>query len=183
MAHMDELVRQAMLKWPNVPDCYGWLGLDSRGQWRMRDDQVQRAGPFQSGSTHAKGSVLRHGKMLDFIQRNYAADAQGRWYFQNGPQRVYVELERAPYIWRLEHGLVPVGHTGQVTQALNCLVDEAGHVYLHTNLGFGLVHTSDVGQVAQAIERGHWRAEPCTAQSLPERYGFVISPQQTCAGD
>ncbi|MFM8464156.1 MAG: DUF2946 family protein, partial [Burkholderiaceae bacterium] len=22
---MDEIVRQALAKWPNVPDCYGWL--------------------------------------------------------------------------------------------------------------------------------------------------------------
>ena len=24
---MDEIVKQAMAKWPNVPNCYGWLGL------------------------------------------------------------------------------------------------------------------------------------------------------------
>ncbi|MFZ9138137.1 MAG: DUF2946 family protein, partial [Hylemonella sp.] len=24
---MDDIVRQAMAKWPNVPACYGWLGL------------------------------------------------------------------------------------------------------------------------------------------------------------
>lgn len=28
---MDDIVKQAMVKWPNVPDCYGWLGLDARG--------------------------------------------------------------------------------------------------------------------------------------------------------
>ena len=26
---MDEIVKQAMAKWPNVPHCYGWLGLDA----------------------------------------------------------------------------------------------------------------------------------------------------------
>jgi len=93
---MDDLVRQAMAKWPHVPDCYGWLGLDSRGQWHMRDDRVQALGSFQSGLAGAKGSVLRHEKLIDFIHRNYEADAQGRWYFQNGPQRVYVELETTP---------------------------------------------------------------------------------------
>ncbi len=25
---MDAIVEQAMRKWPNVPHCYGWLGLD-----------------------------------------------------------------------------------------------------------------------------------------------------------
>ena len=24
---MDDIVRQAIAKWPNVPHCYGWLGL------------------------------------------------------------------------------------------------------------------------------------------------------------
>ena len=37
MAAMDEIVKKAMAKWPNVPACSGWLGLDARGQWYMRD--------------------------------------------------------------------------------------------------------------------------------------------------
>lgn len=174
---MDELVRQAMAKWPNVPDCYGWLGLDSRGQWTMRDDRVQQLGAFQSGVHGAKGSVLRHEKLIDFIQRNYEADDQGRWYFQNGPQRVFVELEVAPYVWRLNQDYEPIAHTGQNTHALACLVDEVGHVYLHTPLGLGLVHTSDVGLVAKAIEQGLWVAQECQASTLGARFGFVISPQ------
>ena len=28
---MDDIVKQAMAKWPNVPHCYGWLALDARG--------------------------------------------------------------------------------------------------------------------------------------------------------
>ncbi len=43
---MDDIVRQAIAKWPNVPDCYGWLGLDARGRWFMRDDAVQAQGSF-----------------------------------------------------------------------------------------------------------------------------------------
>src|SRR3990167_6791426 len=90
---MDDIVKQAMAKWPNVPDCYGWLGLDARGDWYMRDDRVQVLGAFTSGVAGAKGSRLLHDKLIAFIQRNYQADEQGRWFFQNGPQRVYVELE------------------------------------------------------------------------------------------
>ena len=41
---MDDIVKQAMAKWPNVPHCYGWLGLDARGNWYMRDDSAQAAG-------------------------------------------------------------------------------------------------------------------------------------------
>ena len=174
---MDDLVKQAMAKWPNVPDCFGWLGLDSRGQWHMRDDRVQVLGAFQSGQPGAKGSVLRHEKLIDFIHRNYEADPQGRWYFQNGPQRVYVELESTPWIWRLDENFVPTAQTGQSTQVLSCLVDENGKVYLQTPLGLGLVHTLDVAAVALAIERGLWQAQDCLAKDLPARFGFVLSPQ------
>ena len=40
---MDDIVKAALVKWPNVPHCHGWLGLDARGQWFMRDDRCQRA--------------------------------------------------------------------------------------------------------------------------------------------
>ena len=99
---MDDLVRQAMAKWPNVPNCYGWLGLDARGNWYLRDDRAQAAGSFQSGAPGSKGSLLQHEKLIDFIARNYMPDAQGQWFFQNGPQRVYVELQATPLIWRVQ---------------------------------------------------------------------------------
>jgi len=175
---MDDLVRQAMAKWPNVPDCYGWLGLDSRGQWHMRDDRVQALGSFQSGVPGAKGSVLRHEKLIEFIHRNYEADAQGCWYFQNGPQRVYVELESTPLIWRVAEDGAVHAHTGESAQVLSCLVDEEGHLYLHTTLGAGLVHTLDVVAAAEWIEQGRWPLHNCLRQSLPQRFAYVLSPQQ-----
>jgi hypothetical protein len=88
-----------------------------------------------------------------------------------------VELETTPYVWRLNERFEPTAHTGQATQALACLVDEHGRVYLHTPLGLGLVHTWDVGLVAEAIEQGLWAPEECQASTLPSRFGFVISPQ------
>jgi hypothetical protein len=179
---MDDIVKQAMAKWPNVPDCYGWLGLDSRGQWHMRDDPVQGLGAFQSGVPGAKGSVLRHDKLIEFIHRNYAVDEKGQWFFQNGPQRVYVELELTPYVWRLDENFTPVAQTGEITQALACLVDEAGRVYLKTPLGLGLVHTMDVGHVAEALEQGLWNLENCDSKKLPIQHGFVISPQNLAIG-
>jgi hypothetical protein len=175
---MDDIVRQAMAKWPNVPDCHGWLGLDSRGQWHMRDDRVQALGSFLSGMPGAKGSVLRHDKLIDFIHRNYEADAQGRWYFQNGPQRVYVELESTPWIWRIEPDGQITAHTGLRSQVRECLMDEAGRLYLHTPHGLGLVHTQDVGAAAELIEQGQWSVGECHSTTLPQRFGFVRSPQQ-----
>jgi hypothetical protein len=97
---MDDIVKQAMAKWPNVPHCYGWLALDARGGWRMRDEAAQRGG--------LPGDRLSNPALVGFINRNYQHDARGCWYFQNGPQRVYVNLEATPFIARTDpaHGLV-----------------------------------------------------------------------------
>lgn len=174
---MDDIVKQAMAKWPNVPDCYGWLGLDARGNWYMRDDRAQAVGPFAGGNTAAKGSLLRHDKLIDFIQRNYASDAQGRWFFQNGPQRVFVELEATPWIWRIQPDLSVQAHTGQPAQVQQCVLDEQGRVYLLTDLGFGLVHTQDVALAADAVQAGLWSVEEMAAQQMPVRFSYVMSPQ------
>ncbi len=174
---MDDIVKQAMAKWPNVPDCYGWLGLSARGNWYMRDDRTQAAGEFASGGEQAKGSLLQHEKLIEFIARNYMPDAQGLWYFQNGPQRVYVELEATPYIWRVNSDFSVTAHTGVPAQVQACLVDEHGHVYLVTELGFGLVHTQDVLQVAEAVQAGVWEPQACESLNLSAHYAFVTSPK------
>ena len=169
---MDEIVKQALAKWPNVPACYGWLGLDARRNWYMRDDRTQAEGPFPA----AKGSMLRHDKLIDFIQRNYERDDAGRWFFQNGPQRVYVELEAAPYVWRIGDDFSVTAHTGEVVEPTACLLDEDGKLYLAAPIGLGLVHTQDVGLAADAIEQGRWAPESVDAATLPARFGHVLSP-------
>jgi hypothetical protein len=169
---MDDIVRQAIAKWPNVPHCFGWLGLDARGNWYMRDDRVQAAGAFPQ----SKGSLLKHDKLIDFIQRNYECDEQGQWFFQNGPQRVYVELEATPWIWRLDAGNTVAAHTGQTALPQRAVLDEQGRLYLETDLGFGLIHTLDVAQAADAIEQGLWVPEEMNAGELPQRFGYVCSP-------
>ncbi len=169
---MDDIVRQAIAKWPNVPHCFGWLGLDARGNWYMRDDRTQAAGAFPQ----SKGSLLRHEKLIDFIQRNYERDADGQWFFQNGPQRVYVELELTPLVWRLGAGHGVAAHTGRPAQVRRAVTDELGRLYLETDVGFGLVHTQDVAQAADAIEQGLWLPEEMVSGDLPERFGYVCSP-------
>ena len=109
---MDDIVKAALLKWPNVPDCRGWLALDARGQWYMRDDRIQAAGPFPQ----VKGSRIQHEPLLAFLHRNYESDGRGAWYFQNGPQRVYVELEAAPWVWRLQARPDPQAANNQPTK-------------------------------------------------------------------
>jgi hypothetical protein len=172
---MDDIVRQAIAKWPNVPHCWAWLGLDARGNWYMRDDRTQAAGPFPQ----AKGSLLRHEKLIDFIHRNYERDEEGRWFFQNGPQRVYVELEDAPYVWRIGADGAVTSHTGRSAVVKAAVTDESGRVYLDTDLGFGLVHTLDIEAAADAITEGRWPVLEIAAAELPQRFAFVRSPAAT----
>jgi Protein of unknown function (DUF2946) len=121
---MDDIVRQALAKWPDVPACYGWLLLDRRGNWRMRDEAVQRE--------HGLGTPIRHAALNAFIVRNYDVDESGQWYFQNGPQRVYVELEYAPWVVRLIEGsegtLVLTDQTGARWEPNGCWLDDRGAI-------------------------------------------------------
>ena len=175
---MDDIVKQALAKWPNVPDCYGWLGLDARGLWYMRDDRAQAAGAFASGLRGAKGSLLRHDKLIAFIERNYEADARGRWFFQNGPQRVYVELEAAPWVWRVADapGWPLTSHTGLPATPKACLLDEHGRLFLLTERGLGLVHSLDMPLAADAVEAGAWVPESVRFAELEARGGHVLRP-------
>jgi hypothetical protein len=175
---MDDIVKQAMQKWPNVPACLGWLGLDERGHWWMRDERAQSIAAFQSGVTGAKGSRLSHDKLIAFIERNYQSDAAGCWYFQNGPQKVYVELLHAPWVLRVDENGQTRTHTAQSCTGHQALQDEHGHVYLVTNLGLGLVHTQDVIWAAQHIDEGRWQLQDVCSSDLPLQYRFVRSPEQ-----
>lgn len=175
---MDEIVEAALRKWPNVPHCWGWLALDARGDWYMRDERVQAAGPFPK----VKGSRVRHDKLLGFIQRNYACDAQGAWYFQNGPQRVYLQLEAAPWVWRVagaEAGFAVTSHTGRAATVQGPWLDEHGRLFLATDIGFGLVHSLDMDAASSALEAGVWPAalQELPFAQMPPRFGFVLNPQ------
>ena len=174
---MDDIVLKAMLKWPGVPSCEGWLGLDERGDWYMRDEQVQAMGSFKHGCSvgdkRIKGSKLAHKKLMAYIGRNYSSEilSNGKqaWYFQNGPQKVYVTLACTPYIWRLtevhdQHGVPqsPVirSHTGLLAKYVKCQLDATGRLFIHTDLGLGLVHSMDVSIAAVAIEKDLWEVNP-----------------------
>lgn len=171
---MDPIVEAALRKWPNVPHCYGWLALDARGDWYLRDAAAQAAGPFP----RIKGSRIEHRRLHGFIERNYAADARGCWYFQNGPQRVYVELEAAPWVWRLAPG-TPCRvstHTGQPALYRAAWLDEHDRLFLQCDLGFGLVHSLDMELAAQAVEYGDWQPAAMDFAAMPARFGYVLRP-------
>lgn len=120
-----------MAKWPNVPSVYGWLSLDRRGQWLLKGDRVTNPG------------------IAEFFGRNYSQDAQGRWYLQNGPQRVYVSLDYTPFIYRISalagSALTVTAHTGAITTNIKtAFMDDAGQLLLDSDIGIGLVHDTDL---------------------------------------
>ena len=123
---MDPVVRSAMEKWPNVPDLFGWLSLDARGRWRLQGDEITHPG------------------LVGFIGRNYQPDERGRWFFQNGPQRVFVALEMTPWIARLTPDGALVTHTGEPIAAHACLLDEAGRLIVAGVPGPALLDDRDL---------------------------------------
>lgn len=142
---MDEIVKQALAKWPNVPHCHGWLALDARGYWRMRDEHAQRH--------DLPGERITSPALIGFIQRNYTHDDEGRWYFQNGPQRVYVDLEATPYIARTHaHGFVL--HTGQPVTRLDAVwLTDHGRLLLQTQGEPCLLDDRDMAECLPRIRR------------------------------
>ena len=193
---MDDIVKQAMAKWPNVPYCYGWLALDARGAWRMRDEAAQRA--------DAPGDKLTNAALVGFIARNYLSDERGCWYFQNGPQRVYINLATTPFIARTDpaHGLVL--HTGQpLGVPEEAFMTEAGGIVLRAGRTVAQVDDRDAAQLLQAFELDgrpaadedvmawleggagnlalRWQDRRIavgrlTADEVPARFGFVRRP-------
>ena len=170
---MDEIVKAALRKWPDVPHARGWLGLDTRGHWYLRDEATQAAGSFPQ----SRGSRIEHEGLCAFIGRNYLCDGAGAWFFQNGPQRVYVELEAAPWVWRLDATFRLQAHTGAPAQWRGAWLDEQGRLFLDTDLGLGLVHSHDMPLAAQALEQGLWTLNgELGFEELPGRFNYRLSP-------
>jgi hypothetical protein len=120
-----------MAKWPNVPAVFGWLSLDRRGNWLI------------------KGEHISNPALNAFISRNYTHDEQGRWYFQNGPQRVFVALAYTPFVYRLTNQdgalLELETHHGQPVQTVTgAWIDEHGVLLLQTDHGAGVIDDRDL---------------------------------------
>jgi hypothetical protein len=188
---MDDIVKQAMAKWPNVPNCFGWLALDARGGWRMRDERAQHL--------NLPGDKITQAALLGFINRNYGADEQGRWYFQNGPQRVYVTLETTPYVartdpqqgWLLQTGEAMVVERAWLTEAGDMLLQGAGKLARLDDrdvagvLGAlrldGKPVDDDgllawIGGGAGAMTLGSTPVERIEAARIADTFGFILNP-------
>ncbi|MDP9142253.1 MAG: DUF2946 family protein [Pseudomonadota bacterium] len=131
---MEDWVHRALERWPNVPALYGWLGLDRRGRWTI------------------KGELITRPQIIDTINRNYAADDAGRWYFQNGPQRGYVSLASAPLVLRADADGALFTHTNlPVTAASTAWLDENGGLLLHTAHGPAALDDQDLEWLLQRL--------------------------------
>ncbi len=165
--------------WPAAPACYGWLALDRRGRWLLR------------------GETIAHPGLLAVIGDNYVAGPDGAWYFRNGPQRVYVDLECAPWVLRLTPAGLLQTHTGRLDAIPRAAwVDESGTVLIDTTLGAGVLDGADLpafvagltradGEPAQDadIEALLGRRPEAGAPLLCWRHGAGAIPVGCLAGD
>ena len=153
---MDEIVQKAMRKWPDVPHCTGWLALDARGVFRMRDEATQ--------AQNLPGDPIRHDALLAFIHRNYASDAQGAWYFQNGPQRVYVDLAATPFIARTDgaDGLVLHDRAPLATPRQVWMTEQGQMIFQNAHR----VAMLDDRDIVQCLPRLRWRGSLCDDSQL-----------------
>lgn len=135
---MDPSVKTALQRWPNVPAVYGWLSLDGRGRWRLH--------PLGDACLGGPGESITNTQLLGFIDRNYGCEVDGRWFFQNGPQRVYVRVDSAPYVLRYaENGSALQTHTGLlITSVQGWYLDDGGLLYAMTDLGPGSIDSRDL---------------------------------------
>jgi hypothetical protein len=151
---VDEIVARSIAKWPNVPAVYGWLSLDRRGNWLI------------------KGEKIGNAALREFIGRNYECDDQGRWFFQNGPQRVYVTLAYTPLVVHFE-GERLVDQCGRAFSASAAFEDDEGSVLLQGEGTVALLDDRDLARFADqnptlaAIGRGE----------VESRFGFVAEPR------
>lgn len=147
---MDEIVIRAIAKWPNVPSVYGWLRLDRRGNWLVKSRKAHDGAPvFERISNRA---------VIEFIGRNYGEDAEHRWYFQNGPQKVFVALDYTPWVYRLDDaGGGFLAHSGAAPRSIEAaFVDDSGSLLLASELGIGVLLDRDLPAMIESLrdERG-----------------------------
>ena len=151
---MDEIVARSMARWPNVPAVYGWLQLDRRGNWRIKGERIANA-------------ALR-----EFIARNYLADERGCWFFQNGPQRVFVELAYTPLVVHYE-GDALLDHCERPFSPENLFQDEEGSVLIE---GQGSIALLDDRDLERMVERADALSRIARAE-VAGRFRFVAEPR------
>lgn len=174
-----------MARWPDVPAVFGWLRLDRRGQWHL----IDRGLPGFNEALHGAGSPITSQPIVAFIERNYACDEHGRWFWQNGPQRVFVDLDLTPWIIRvLGSGMQArfITHCGHPFGPIKSAhLNHEGALVLTATQGLGAVHDLDLSALALdhdgetlllhvSDEQGQ---RALTLSPLPEPAGFARRPR------
>ena len=160
---MDEIVLRAQAKWPDVPDVFGWLALDRRGQWLLRNPALETFEPI--------GNV----SLREFIARNYSSDSRGRWFFQNGPQRVFVRLAYTPFVVRT-NGAEFVDQCGRKYESRAEMLDEEGSLLLVGSNSIALLDDRDLAGFAD-VRGDSIEGLPCIeSRAVPQRFRFVQEP-------
>ena len=131
------LPNQSTIKWPNVPDVYNWLMLDERGDWRIKEEKISHKG------------------LIDVINAHYQADDKGRWFFQNGPQRVFVTLAYTPYVLSVtSHDSITYfkTQTNVIIRSVDRLwIDNKDRLLVSWKNGIGLVSDRDLPLLADKL--------------------------------
>ena len=103
----------------------------------MRDEAAQ--------ATNQLGDIIRHESLLSFIYRNYDCDSRGAWHFQNGPQRVYVELETTPFIARTDPALGFVLHDRTPVREIDhVFMTDTGQLIIQSQQKIAMLDPSDL---------------------------------------
>ena len=87
-----------------------------------------------------------------------------------------MELEAAPWVWRVLPDYRLQSHTGGLADAQDCCVDEQGRLYVASAIGLGVVHTQDMIHAAEAVEQGLWVPREVRSTELQQEFRFVLSP-------
>ena len=118
--------------WPIIQDAFGWLSLDPRGNWRIKDKRIDNP------------------NLIGFINKNYKSDKHGRYFFQNGNQRVFVNLTIAPFVIQVIHvnPLQLITHTGVLIKKIDRLwFDKKMNILLKTGPLYGSLDDRDIPHV------------------------------------
>ena len=99
------------------------------------------------------------------------SDALGRWYFQNGPQRVFVALAYTPLVVHFEADAL-FDHCGRPFQPEQEFLDDEGSVLMLGKWGIGLLDDRDLAAYADRAQG----LPGIARQAVPERFGFVADP-------
>lgn len=167
----DDYIIRVMKKWPNVPEVFGWLKLNRKGEWLIKNQSIS------------------HLRLKNFLNNNYFSDKKGNWFVQNGPQRVFVELEYTPHVYFINSSISISTSTGKQASIIKSfLLDEQGNILVQTDLGIGIIYDKDLLQIALNINSRipnkfflQWQSFTyllinCHSKMIPELFNFNLSP-------